>query len=75
MTTDPLTQKSAIFDQFLRGTIDATAAASQIHALPRTSPEFEFPAFGEGVYSDQRAMVKLKEFHAAWRALDDGPAA
>jgi len=74
MPTDPLAQKSAIYDQFLRGEIDATTAARQIRALPWTSPELEYPAFAHG-YSDQVLLQKLMQFHAACRALDKGPAA
>jgi hypothetical protein len=71
MTTDPLAQKSAIYDQFLRGDIDAMTAARQIRALPRTSPELEFGSS----YSDQVVLEKLKQFQVAWRTLDAGPAA
>ncbi len=68
MPTDPLARKSAIYEQFLRGEIDAMTAARQIHALPRTSPELEFASS----YSDQLALEKLKQFQASWRALDKG---
>ncbi len=76
MSADHLAQKSAIFDQFLRGEIDATAAAKQIRALPRSSPELEFASVGElGRHADQVMLQKVNQFWAAWRALDKGPAA
>jgi hypothetical protein len=74
MPTDPLAQKSAIYDQFLRGEIDATTAVRQIRALPWTSPALEYAPFAHG-YSDQDLLQKLLEFNAAWRALEEGPAA
>jgi hypothetical protein len=74
MPTDPLAQKSAIYDQFLRGEIDAMTAARQIRALPWTSPALEYAPFAHG-YSDQVLLQKLMQFNAACRALDNGPAA
>ena len=74
MPTDPLAQKSAIYDEFLRGEIDAPTAARQIRALPWTSPAFEYAHFAHG-YSDQVLVQKLMQFNAAWRALKKGPAA
>ena len=74
MPTDPLAQKSAIYDQFLRGEIDATTAAKQMRALPWTSPNFEYAPFAHG-YSDRVLLEKLMEFNAASRALDEEPAA
>ena len=74
MPHDPLAQKSAIYDEFLRGAIDATTAARQVRALPWTSPAFEYAPFAHG-YSDEVLLEKLMEFNAAWRALDGGPAA